>query len=73
MIYGATGNVPPLYFLQILLVLILFHFCLLYTKFIKCAEMYMLTDGSTDYRDTWSFLDRRFDDYENLTQVRVQV
>ncbi len=35
--------------------------------------MYMLTDGSPDYRDTWSFLDRRFDDYENLTQVRVQV
>ena len=37
------------------------------------TEVYMLTDKTDDFRDTWDFLQRRFDDAEATADVPKQV
>jgi len=37
------------------------------------TELYMLTDQSDNYKDTWAFLDRRLDDMNTLGSLPHQV
>ncbi|XP_004508011.1 uncharacterized protein [Cicer arietinum] len=39
----------------------------------SAAEIYMLTDGSADFRDTWAFLDARVKDAFNLKKTIQEV
>jgi ubiquinone biosynthesis protein COQ9 len=36
------------------------------------TELYMITDGSPNFRDTWNFLDRRLEDMVTTTKLTAQ-
>jgi ubiquinone biosynthesis protein COQ9 len=39
----------------------------------KSTELFMIQDKSENFRDTYQFLDNRFDDLANFSQMKNQV
>lgn len=40
---------------------------------INSLELYMIQDGSVDFKDTWTFLQRRFEDTKNINIAHNQL
>ena len=51
----------------------LFPFRFLTLLFSLSSELYMLTDKSPEFTDTWSFLDRRVNDITSVAELPHQV